>query len=50
MIIVALLLLPVLSLLLYGLDRVEDVWFTKPDRPARGPRHASRDRGGAPGR
>ncbi|MEU6281304.1 hypothetical protein [Streptomyces sp. NPDC047028] len=50
MIIVALLLLPGLSLLLFGLDRVEDVWFTTPDHQARGPRHALRHRGRVPGR
>lgn len=38
MLVVALLLLPVLSLLLYGLDRVEDHWVTRPP----GPRHARR--------
>ncbi|MGW2492002.1 hypothetical protein ACWCV9_32925 [Streptomyces sp. NPDC001606] len=41
MIIVASLLLPVLSLLLFGLDRVEDRWVVRPpsspqDRPAAG--------------
>ncbi|MEU2356443.1 hypothetical protein [Streptomyces misionensis] len=33
MITVAVLLLPVLSLLLFGLDQVEDRWVTRPSKP-----------------
>ncbi|MEU9475900.1 hypothetical protein [Streptomyces sp. NPDC048191] len=41
MITVAALLLPVLSMLLYGLDQVEDRWILRPpsSRPARPRRH-----------
>ncbi|MFG2606344.1 hypothetical protein ACGFT2_22755 [Streptomyces sp. NPDC048514] len=38
MIIIAVLLLPVLSVLLYGLDQVEDRWVARPPGP--GSRHA----------
>ncbi|MFJ8098142.1 hypothetical protein [Streptomyces griseofuscus] len=31
---VAVLLLPVLSLLLFGLDQVEDRWVTRPSKPS----------------
>ncbi|MEW2273890.1 hypothetical protein GTY41_22805 [Streptomyces sp. SID685] len=34
MITVAVLLLPVLSLLLFGLDQVEDRWVTRPSKPS----------------
>ncbi|GGR66930.1 MULTISPECIES: hypothetical protein [Streptomyces] len=43
MAIVACLLLPVVGLLLYGMDRVED-WLTRPPRP---PRHGAARHGAA---
>ncbi|GGU91644.1 hypothetical protein GCM10010260_27570 [Streptomyces filipinensis] len=48
MIIIALLLLPVLSIVLYGLDQVEDRWILRPPAARRSRhrrlRHAKADR------
>ncbi|WP_251091842.1 hypothetical protein [Streptomyces sp. Caat 7-52] len=45
MIVVAVLLLPVLGVLLYGLDEVEHRWVLRPSRVHR-PRHRRRTRAG----